>query len=124
MTDSIDYDRILRTNLARVFNERDADRRLVAIREIYADDAVLYDPDAVATGHTAISDTVTALLATLPSDFAFEPNGPATGHHGAARLRWQSGPRGGPVVVTGTDVALFAGERIGKLYVFLDPVGE
>lgn len=124
MTDSIDYDRILRTNLARVFNERDADRRLTAIREIYAEDAVLYDPDAVVTGHTAISDTVTALLATLPSDFVFEPTGPAAGHHGAARLHWQSGPRGGPAAVTGTDVALFAGGLIGKLYVFLDPVGE
>ncbi len=124
MTDSIDYDRILRANLANVFNERDADRRLAAIRELYAEDAVLYDPESVVTGHAAISDTVAALLASLPPAFAFEPVGPAVGHHDAARLRWQSGPPNGPVAVTGTDVALFAGGKIETLYVFLDPAGR
>ena len=37
----IDYNRLMYANLMRVFNERDAGRRIVAIRELYADDAVL-----------------------------------------------------------------------------------
>ncbi len=123
MTDSTDYDRIMRSNLASVFNERDAERRLAAIHELYAQDAVLYDPHAVVTGHTAISDTVAALLASLPPDFVFEPTGPAVGHHDAARLRWKSGPPGGPVAVTGTDFAAFSSGKIATLYVFLDPAG-
>jgi hypothetical protein len=46
---SIDYERLMQANLARVFGERDAKPRIAAIRELYAEDAVLYEPDASAT---------------------------------------------------------------------------
>jgi hypothetical protein len=39
-SEAIDYNRLMQANLMRVFNERDAGRRIVAIRELYADDAV------------------------------------------------------------------------------------
>jgi hypothetical protein len=119
----IDYDGLMQANLARVFGERDAGRRIEAIRELYAEDAVLHEPDASATGHAGISEAVTALLASLPPDFVFRAAGPAVGHHGVGRLQWRSGPPDGPVVVTGTDVALFEGSLIRSLYVFLDPTG-
>jgi hypothetical protein len=93
-----------------------------AIAELYADDAVLYEPpDTSATGHAAISEAVEALLSNLPLNFAFTAMGPAVGHHGMGRLRWRSGPPNGPAVVTGTDVARFEGGRIQSLHVFLDP---
>lgn len=117
----IDYDRLMQANLARVFGERDAGRRIAAIRELYAEDAVLYEPDASAKGHVAISTAVTALLASMPRDFVFRAAGPAVGHHGLGRLQWRSGPPDGPVVVTGTDVARFEGGLIRSLHVFLDP---
>jgi hypothetical protein len=47
-SEAIDYNRLMQANLTRVFNERDAGRRIVAIRELYAEDAVLYEPDASA----------------------------------------------------------------------------
>ncbi len=48
----IDYDRLMREHLTRVFNERDASIRLKAIKEIYAADATLYEsPDSSAQGH-------------------------------------------------------------------------
>ena len=119
----IDYDRLMQANLARVFGERDASRRTKAIAELYADDAILYEPDASATGHAAISQAVKALLSSLPPNFVFTAIGPAVGHHGFGRLRWQSGPPNGPVAVTGTDVAHFEEGRIRSLYVFLDPTG-
>jgi SnoaL-like domain len=121
---SIDYDRIMQANLARVFGERDASRRIKAVAELYADDATLYEPpDASATGHAAISQAVEALLASLPPNFVFAAIGPAVGHHGLGRLRWQSGPPDGPAAVTGMDVARIEGGRIQTLHVFLDPTG-
>ena len=120
---AIDYDGLMQANLARVFNERDVTRRMKAIAELYANDATLFEPDASATGHVAISQAVDTLLASLPPNFVFTANGAAVGHHGVGRLRWQSGPPNGPVAVTGTDVARIEGGRIQTLHVFLDPTG-
>jgi hypothetical protein len=107
---SIDYDGLMQANLARVFGERDASRRMKAITELYADDAILYEPpDASATGHAAINQAVEALLANLPPNFVFTAIGAAVGHHGMGRLRWRSGPPNGPAAVTGMDVAQFEG---------------
>jgi hypothetical protein len=39
--------------------------------EVYASDAVLYEPDATATGHQAINEEVETLLAHLPPTFVF-----------------------------------------------------
>jgi hypothetical protein len=117
----VDYNGLMQANLARVFNERDAGRRIVAIRELYAEDAVLYEPDAFAKGHSAISDAVTTLLAHIPPNFVFTAAGPAIGHHNIGRLRWSSGPPDGPVAVGGMDVAHFEKGRIHSIYVFLEP---
>src|SRR4051812_36381816 len=122
-SDPIDYDRLMQANLARVFNEHDAGRRIVAIREIYAEDAVLYEPDAAAKGHAAISEAVTQLLSHLPPNFVFSAAGQAIGHHNIGRLKWSSGPPDGPAAVTGMDVAHFEQGRIHSIYVFLDPTG-
>lgn len=119
---TIDYDRLMRANLADVFNQRDAAKRITAIGELYADNAVLYEPpDAAAQGHAAISAAVTHLLASLPPDFTFKAAGPAHGHHGVGRLRWQAGPPDGPADVNGMDIARFEGGRIISLHVFIEP---
>lgn len=118
---SIDYERLMQVNLARVFGERDASRRMKAIAELYAAHATLHEPDASAKGHAAINKAVETLLLSLPPSFVFTATGPAVGHHGVGRLRWQSGPPNGPVAVTGTDVAWIEGGRIETLHVFLDP---
>ena len=97
--------------------------RGAAIRELYAHEAVLYEPDAIATGHAGIDQAVNALLSRLPPGFAFTATGPAVGHHGVGRLFWRAGPPDGPVMVTGTDVAHFEDGRIQTLHVFLDPAG-
>lgn len=118
----IDYDRLMQANLASVFDERDARRRIGAIAQLYVGDAVLYEPpDTAVEGHAAISEAVTRLLASLPPDFTFTGTGPALGHHGIARLRWQAGPPNGPVAINGMDVAHFRDGRIHSLYVFIEP---
>jgi len=99
----------MQANIWRVFGERDAAERLKAIRELYAENATLYEPQTSARGHVAICDAVSALLASLPANFAFTAAGPAAGHHGVGRLNWRSGPTGAPLAVTGTGVARFVG---------------
>ena len=116
-----DYDRLMQANLVNVFSERDPQKRIRAIQEIYAESAVLHEPGASVTGHAAISAAVDSLLAHLPGDVVFTAQGPAIGHNGVARLKWRSGPGSDLDAVTGTDVAQFAGGRIMSLHVFLDP---
>jgi ribosomal protein L2 len=118
---SVDYDGLMQANLARVFGEHNADKRMKAIRELYAEDAVLNEPHDSAKGHAAINEAVTALLASLPSGFVFSSIGPAIGHHNIGRLKWGSGPPNGPAVATGMDIAHFEGNLIHSLFVFLEP---
>jgi SnoaL-like protein len=120
---TLDYDGLMQANLTRVFNEHDAERRMAAIGELYAADAVLNEPDGSVRGHDAINAAVTSLLARLPPGFAFSAIGPAIGHHGVGRLRWSSGRPGQAPAATGMDVAHFQGGRIRSLFVFLDPKG-
>jgi hypothetical protein len=123
MSDTVDFDALLQANLATVFGERDAAKRLVAIRDLYAPEAVLYEPDSVAVGHAEISRAVDVLLSHLPPDFVFTALGPAVGHHGVGRLRWRAGPPQGPAAATGTDFIQVEGGRIQSLHVLLDPPG-
>ena len=118
-----DHNAIMHANLDRVFNERGATRRIVAIRELYREDAELHESEHSARGHEAISQAVTDLLAHLPPNFGFTAIRPALSHHGVGRLQWSGGPPGGPVAVTGTDVVRFDAGRIRSLHVFLDQPG-
>lgn len=117
----VDYDVLMRTVLTDVFGERDAARRLTAIERLYADDAVLNEPEASAKGHAQINDAVSALLRQLPADFVFRAPSPALGHSGIGVLKWRSGPEGGPVAVTGMDVVHVQDGRIHSHFVFIDP---
>lgn len=117
----VDYEGLLQANLTRVFGESDAAARRAAIAELYAPDAVLYEPGHIATGHAEIAGAVDALLKSLPPQFAFIAEGSAVGHHGLGRLRWRAGPPEGPVAVTGTDVVQIEAGRIRTIHVFLDP---
>ena len=115
MTTPAQADQLLRTNLERVFNERDASKRLEAIRSVYEPDAVVHDPEGSVTGHDAINALVTNLQKTLPPNFAFVPEGSALSHHGTAMLRWHASP----AKLTGFDVAQLRNDRIAVLHVFI-----
>jgi hypothetical protein len=116
-----DYDHLLRANLNRVFNERDAGRRASAVDELFVDEPVMFEPDAVVTGRAAISEVAGKLLERFGPTFRFTPTTPAVGHHGMGVLHWQAGPEGGPVAVTGADAARIIDGRIAQLWVLLNP---
>ena len=114
------YDALLRANLQRVFNERDAQKRIAAVQELFADTPTMYEPTGIVTGRAAISEVAGALLDQFGSDFAFVPEGPAVGHHGLGYLRWHAGPSAGSTVVSGVDVAEISEGKIVRLWVLLD----
>lgn len=116
----VDFDALMQANLVRVFGQRDPAARIAAIRELYAENATLHEPHHSASGHAAISRAVTELLGNMPPDFVFAALQPARGHHGVGRLRWRAGPPDGPVMATGTDVAVVKDGVIQPLHVFLD----
>ncbi|MBY6264018.1 nuclear transport factor 2 family protein [Azospirillum sp. 412522] len=120
-----DYDGLLRANLERVFNERDAGKRAAAIADLFVADPVMYEPAAIVRGRAAISEVAGKLLEQFGPAFRFRPEGDAVGHHGLGVLRWQAGPdaspNGGPVAVTGSDAAEIVDGRIARLWVLLDP---
>jgi len=116
-----DYDHLLRANLERVFNERDGDARAAALAELFVDEPVMYEPDAIVEGRAAISAIAGALLDRFGPDFVFTPDGHAVGHHGLGTLHWHAGPKDGPVAVTGADVAQITDGRIARLWVLLNP---
>lgn len=114
------YDYLLRSNLQRVFNERDAAKRAIALDELFVADPVMYEPTAIVEGRAAISGVAGHLLDQFGPDFGFVPEGVAVGHHGFGVLRWRAGPKGGAAIVTGTDAAEVVGDRISRLWVLLD----
>lgn len=116
-----DYDHLLRSNLNRVFNEREAARRAAAVAELFVEEPVMFEPDKVITGRGAISEVAGQLLERFGPTFRFTPLAPAVGHHGLGVLHWQAGPEGGPVAVTGADAARIVDGRIAQLWVLLNP---
>jgi len=120
MTTDIDYDHLLRSNLERVFNERDDDKRRAAIAELFVEEPVMYEPTNIVRGRADISDVAGKLLAQFGPTFRFVPDGFAVGHHGLAHLAWQAGPEHGPVAVTGADVAEIESGKIARLWVLLN----
>jgi SnoaL-like domain len=122
--EAAELDRLMQANIVRVFNERNPDRRLAALDELYTEDATLCDPETAATGRKAISEAIDSLHRMLPPAFVFTSVGHAVGHNGAGRLFWRAGPPDGPAAITGVDVAHIEGGRISLLYVFVDPAAR
>lgn len=116
-----DYDKLLRTNLERVFNERDVGKRAAALDELFVDEPVIFEPTDVMRGRAAIAAIAGKLLDQFGPTFRFTPVAVAVGHHGLGSLRWKAGPEGGPIAVTGTDVAEVVDGRIARLWVLLNP---
>jgi len=122
MTDTV-VDLMLK-NLQEVFNERDAARRIAAVKSIYAKQAEFFEGNERIKGHDAISARVGAMQASFPPDFTFSPTSAPARNHDLGRLTWRVGPAGAPAVATGMDVAVFRNGRIQSLYVFLGEAAD
>ncbi|WP_110945448.1 nuclear transport factor 2 family protein [Streptomyces avicenniae] len=106
--------------LIDAINERDGARRGALVAEVFTEDCRYTDPDDDARGRDAVAALFGRLAEGRPTDLAFSLAGPVDAHHEQARFTWHFGPPGGRAVASGTDVAVFAGGRVRRLYAFFD----
>ena len=113
---------LLEDSLLIIWNDRDADKRLREMQQIYASDIHFYESNASApvVGYQAINELISALQAEWPIEFQFELNKPSQVNHTVQVISWNLGPQGAPPIATGTDVALIEDGLIKSLYLFLD----
>lgn len=113
---------LLLRNLKDVFGESDPSRRRTALKEIFHEDAVFYDPNqGVHRGHGAIDHIAGAIKATHP-DFEYRPIAEPEAIGDAGRVKWVSGPPGKPPEYAGTDFIIARDGKIAAVYLFFDPL--
>jgi hypothetical protein len=111
---------LLTRNLHEVFGEADPVRRRAAIEDLYAEDAVFYDPQGIHRGRDAI-DEIAGKIRAMHPDFRYTPTRqPEVLHEAAGRLQWVSGRPGEAPAYSGTDVIVVKDGRIAALYLFFD----
>ena len=111
---------LLRENIHGVFGEPDTEKRHKAIARLWAEDGVFIDHDARYEGHSGIALAADGLAKKFPN-FVFTERGEIMAFHGIGKLDWGYGPAGAEAVITGIDVLVIKGDKIGALYTFLDP---
>ncbi|PJJ72987.1 SnoaL-like protein [Diaminobutyricimonas aerilata] len=111
-------DALMRANLLEVFGERDADRRLDAIRRTYTDDVVFADAEGGVEGHDALNAKAQSILDGAPG-FVFRPAGDAYEIQDMGYLAWEFGPEGADPVVRGADMGFVRDGALAKVYTVL-----
>jgi hypothetical protein len=111
---------LLRANLHGVFSEPDTEKRHKAIARLWAEEGVFIDHNARHEGHPGIALAADGLAKKFPN-FVFTERGEIQAFHGVGKLDWGFGPAGAEAVITGIDVLVIKGDKIGVLYTFLDP---
>jgi SnoaL-like domain len=111
---------LLRENIHGVFEEHDAQKRQSKVASLWAEDGVFIDPDARYEGHSGVDRAAAGLIKKFPT-FTFTERGEIQAYNGVGKLEWGYGPAGEEAVVTGIDVLVMKGDKIGALYTFLDP---
>lgn len=115
---------LLEDSLLVIWNDRDAEKRLKAMENIYASDIHFYESSTgeAITGHEAVNALISKLQSDWPVEFKFELNKPSKENHSVQVISWNLGPQGAPAVATGMDVAVIENGLIKSLHLFLDAV--
>lgn len=111
---------LMEENLIHVWSENNSSNRIKAIEKIYTSDSSLYHVGHQTTGHAAINESVSNVLANTPEMFTFFKLKPVVINNNMGRLLWGLGPNIESLVATGMDIAVFEDGKIKSLYVFLD----
>jgi hypothetical protein len=112
-------DTLLRENLHGVFGEHNALKRRINIARLWAEDGVFVDHNSRYDGHPGIDHAAALLINKFPN-FVFTERGELQAFKGVGKLDWGFGPAGDKAVITGIDVLVMKGDKIGALYTFLD----
>lgn len=111
---------VLEQHLEKIWSERDEQKRLKALDELYTKDCTLFEVGDRFTGHEAINSKINSILANMPADFVFTITEPVVINNNAGKLVWALGPKDKQAVATGMDIAILEDAKIKSLYVFLD----
>jgi hypothetical protein len=106
---------LMEANLLGVFNERDAQRRALAIESTYAPDVRWTDDEGVSVGREALEARARALQSQTQG-LVFTKASPVYQTTGFGYLAWKLGPDGGDPVASGFDVAVVRNDLISELY--------
>jgi hypothetical protein len=109
---------LLRENLHGVFGEHDAQKRRNNIARLWAEDGVFIDHNSRYEGHSGIDRAAAGLVEKFPN-FVFTERG-LQAFNGVGKFDWGFGPAGDKAVITGIDVLVMKGNKIGAVYTFLD----
>jgi hypothetical protein len=111
---------LLRENMHGVFGEPDAKKRRNNIARLWAEDGVFIDPDSRYEGHSGIDLAAEGVVKKFPN-FVFTERGEIVAYNGVGKLDWRFGPAGAEAIVTGSDVLVMKGDKIGAVYTFVNP---
>jgi hypothetical protein len=113
---------LLKRNLTDVFGENDPVRRRAAIEEIFAEDAVFYDPNKNVYRGRAEIDRIAGALRETHRDFTYQPVAEPEEVGNSGRIRWVEGRPGEAPEIAGTDFIIARDGRIAAVYLFFDKV--
>lgn len=111
----------LATRYIDAWNTREPGARRAAVAALFTDGARYVDPLVDVTGHAELEAAIAGVQAQFP-DWEFRLTGLVDAHHDQVRFTWALGPADAPAVIIGSDVAVRAGDRIDRVYGFLDQV--
>ena len=111
---------LLKRNLTDVFGENDPVRRRAAIEEIFAEDAVFYDPNKNVYIGRAEIDRIAGALRETHRDFTYQPLAEPEEVGNGGRIRWVEGRPGAAPEIAGTDFIIARDGRIAAVYLFFD----
>jgi hypothetical protein len=114
--------KLLEDSLLVIWNDRDAEKRLDLMKNIYAPDIHFFESNVgeAIVGHRALNELISKLQTEWPIEFQFELNKPSQVNHTTQIISWNLGPKGATPVATGMDVATTENDLIKSLYLFLD----
>jgi len=110
---------LLIRNLTDVFGENDSARRRAAIKEIFTEDCVFYEPGGLHRGRDEIDRVAGEIRATHP-DFRYQPIAPPEELGNGGRVRWVEGRPDKAPVYAGTDFVIARDGQIAAVYLFFD----
>jgi hypothetical protein len=106
---------LMKANLLGVFNERNAQRRALAIESTYAPDVRWTDDEGTVVGREALETKATALQSQMQG-LVFTKASPVYQTKGFGYLASKLGPDGGDPVASGFDVAIVRNDLISEHY--------
>lgn len=107
-----------------MWNEADAAKRTVLIRDAWEEDGAYVDPLIQASGHQALSEMVDGVHAQFPGH-RFRRTSGVDAHHSLIRFGWELVAPDGSITVAGLDVGIVSdGGKLQRIGGFFGPLPE